>query len=98
MSNVLAVALHDAARGFEQTGEHFHGRAFTGSVRTETAEDLSWTQRERQVLDGRKGSVALGEMHGFEHGQPRQRRVPDRGACNCRARSKPGFLDTAEGQ
>ena len=68
--NVVTVELNRAARGLKQPGEHLYGCAFAGAVGPKASQDLSRPHREREILHSRQGRVALGKMHGFEHGVP----------------------------
>ena len=55
------------ARGRHEAGEDPHGRRLAGAVRAEEADDLALLHGERHVLDGRNGSVVLGEAIDLDH-------------------------------
>src|ERR1700730_534803 len=65
--NVLAVVGDFAVGGLEQAGEHFYRRAFSRTVRTQVAENLTGGKREGYVLDSWDGAIEFVESLGCEH-------------------------------
>src|SRR5579859_269011 len=88
--NVAALELDRAASRLQQSGEHFYGCAFARAVGAKTTEDLSGAQGEGEILYGGKGGVALGEVHGFEHGDPQRGEYSRVNGANTKRTQEPG--------
>src|SRR5580698_4981837 len=62
-----AVYGYRALRRRVQAQDHPHGSGLPGAVRAEETGDHAWPDGERQVIDGRRGAVALDQAVGFDH-------------------------------
>jgi len=60
--HVNACDLNLACRGRQEAGQHAHGRGLARAVGPQKTHDLALRDAERDVVNGHRGAVALGEV------------------------------------
>src|SRR6185436_13444188 len=77
-ADVLSLEENISAGRLDQSGEHFHGRAFAGSIGSHVPEDLAGTNGEADTIDRRNPVVALDQITDFKHANACKRGISRR--------------------
>jgi len=70
-----AEELRSTTSGFDQAKQHFDGRAFAGTVRTEKTENFTAPDLEGKAADGDLGTELFAEADGFDGQVSRRQRI-----------------------